>query len=215
MSEEKERTVHVIGAGGVGFWLAVGLSRSGLGIVVYDDDNLTGGMGHQRLPLATPTTLKTDLLRGFLRVNFGGRAPVFVTGRFSGSEVHEGDLVVDCSDMDGHTRKRVWKKARKGGARLLRVSYDGANSTMVVAEGLPLTGNESASGYANVPSLALSLAAGGIGAETVLRMIAAGECEHVEYQISLADYVVQRSSGRFGPTLEHNAVDALAELASA
>ena len=187
----KPRRVHIIGAGGVGFWLALGLQRSNAGpVVIYDDDDLQGGLGHQRLPLAAPTTRKVDLLRGFLRVNFGGDMPEFVGERFTGREVAKGDLVVDASDMDGVTRRKIWAVVRKRNARILRVSYDGAASTVVVAEGLPLTGDESASGYANVPSLALSLAAGGIGAEVVSRLWDAPTAEHIEFQISLTELVV-------------------------
>lgn len=188
--EERGRTVWVIGAGGVGFWLAVGLSRASVGQVhIYDDDDLQGGLGHARLPLATPTTRKVDLLRGFLRVNFGGAMPEFHAERFVGNEPEDGDLVVDCSDMPGNTRRTIWKRAEKRGARLLRVSYDGANSTVTIAEGLPITLNQRASGYANVPSLALSLMAGGMGAEVVARLLANWEVPFVEFQVALADWV--------------------------
>jgi|SRR5687767_14559919 len=193
METEKGRKIHIVGAGGVGFWLAVGLSRANVGqVFVYDDDNLTGGLGHNRLPLATPATRKVDLLKGFLRVNFGGELPEFVASRFNGTEADKDDLVVDCSDMPGTRRRTMWTRAKKRGARLLRVSYDGANSTVTIAEGLPIVLNEAASGYANVPSLALSLMAGGMGAEVVGRLLANWELPFVEFNISLADWVPGR-----------------------
>lgn len=207
------RRVIIVGAGGIGFWLATGLARTGLSPIVFDMDNLEGGLGHQRLPLATPRTPKTALLTGFMRVNFGGNLPETRNERFTGREVHKGDLVVDCTDMNGVDRRKVWERARKRGARLLRVSYDGANSTVVVAEGLPFVLDESKAGYASVPSLALSLAAGGIGAEVVLRMLASElTCEHVEFQIDLADQVAQPSTSDIqGLARAHQAVEAFVE----
>lgn len=193
--DDERRVVYVIGAGGIGFWLAVSLAKADLRVVIYDDDNLEGGHGHERLPIALPSTLKVDLLTGFLRVNFGS-APEVVRGRFTGKEAGPGDIVADCSDMDGKTRRTIWTLVRKAGARPVRVSYDGAQSTVVVAEGLPLTGNESAAGYANIPSLPLSLLAGGLGGE-VIRLLAqaldaGSEVGHIEFQISLADFVAVR-----------------------
>lgn len=196
MSEERgneRRTVHIVGAGGVGFWLAVGLARTPVDKVIYDDDNLAGGLGHTRLPNATSSTLKVKLLEGFLRVNFGGQMPVFKAERFTGNEVRPDDLVVDCSDMPGTARRQIWQLAERNGARLLRVSYDGAASTVVIAEGMPLTGNERAAGYASVPSLGLSLAAGGLGAEVVIRMLNADlNIGYVEYSVNVAEYVPVR-----------------------
>ena len=183
-------TVHVIGCGGVGFWLITGLARSGVRpIVAYDTDDLSGGLGHMRLPVASPTTLKTNLLRGFLAVNFpGGKLNEisFVAERFTGKEANAGDLVVDCSDMGGVDRRAIHKTVQQHKARYIRVSYDGAASVVVVAEGLPLVGDEAHAGYAAVPSLALSLAAGGIGAEVVAKTDWANT-DFVEFQIGLAE----------------------------
>lgn len=183
-------TVRVIGAGGVGFWLVVGLARSGVRpVMVYDTDDLQGGLGHMRLPVASPTTRKTDLLRGFLAVNFpGGKLGEigYVAEKFTGREANAGDLVVDCTDMSGVDRRKVYEAVRKRKARYLRVSYDGAASVVVVAEGLPLVGDETHAGYAAVPSLALSLAAGGIGAEVIAKTNWANT-DYVEFQVGLAE----------------------------
>lgn len=192
--EQQSRSVHLVGLGGAGFWTACALSRSGvIGVKAYDDDDLQGGLGAQRLPIATPTTLKTDLLRGFLRVSFGGECPMLVNAKFTGKEVRRNDIVLDCSDMSGVQRRAVWVEAQKRGARCIRVSYDGANSTVVVAEGLPLTGDENAAGYANVPSLALSLMTGGIAAEVLTKLVQALDAGQtvgfIEFQISLSDYL--------------------------
>lgn len=191
---DEQRSIFICGAGGAGFWTAVALSRSGiLNIKIFDDDDLQGGLGAQRLPIATPTTLKTDLLRGFLRVSFGGDCPVLVNRKFTGKEVRRNDIVLDCSDMSGVQRRAVWVEAQKRGARCIRVSYDGANSTVVVAEGLPLTGDENGAGYASVPSLALSLFTGGCAAEVLTKLVQALDAGQtvgfIEFQISLSDYL--------------------------
>lgn len=184
-------SVYVIGAGGVGFYFSMGLVNSGIdpqNIIVYDDDDLQGGLGHARLPRALPTTKKLDLLKGVLRAQFG-KVPQLVYKKFTGNEPGKGDLVVDCSDMHDRTRKRVWNRAKERGARMLRISYDGANSTIVVVESLPFAAGRP-EGYTNVPSLALSLAAGGFGAEVVSRIIAAPfGTEFISYQVSISDFV--------------------------
>jgi hypothetical protein len=187
---DERRRIHICGSGGVGFWLAVALARSNYEVTVYDDDDLSGGLGAQRLPIATPSTRKVDLLRGFLRVNFAVTDMKFVAERFTGSEVAEGDLVVDCSDSATKDRKAIWRRARRQGARCLRVSYDGANSVVVVAEGMPLVRDERSAGYDSVPTLALSLAAGGLGGEAVIRAMESGlEVGYIEFQVSVGDFV--------------------------
>lgn len=184
-----EGKVWIVGSGGVGFWLAAALARSGTrNMVVLDDDNLSGGLGHMRLPAASPSTKKVDLLRGYLSVNMGlglQDLPEFRDVRFTGKEVEAGDLVVDCSDMDIVVRRRIWANAERREARIVRVSYDGRNNTVVVSQGLPLgaaTGN-----YAEMPSLALSFMAGGIGAIAVRKLVEGYE-GFVEFQISLDEY---------------------------
>lgn len=189
--DKKGRTVHIVGAGGVGFWLAVGLARTEVRpIEIFDVDDLQGGLGHMRLPnVSSPETLKTQLLRGFLLMNFnGGRLNEiqFRNARFTGHEAVEGDLVIDCTDMSGDDRRAVRDVVRRQGARYLRVSYDGAASVVAVSEGLPLTGDESHAGYAAVPSLALSLAAGGIGAEVIAKTDWANT-PFMEFQVGLAE----------------------------
>ena len=166
--------IHIIGLGGVGFWLTIGLTRvvPPNQIQCWDDDTLAGGTGAARLPWAPPTTAKVDLLRGYLMMVQGDHVlPQFNNRRFSGlSGLTVGDTVVDCTDMPINTRKRMWQIARKREAQMLRVSYDGRGSMIVVSTGLPLFAPP-AGGYAAVPSLALSLAAGGIGAEAVKRYL--------------------------------------------
>lgn len=186
--------IHVCGSGGVGFWLNVALSRQGLDYTTYDTDTLEGGLGYARLPRAiNPTVKKIDLLRGFLLVSMGVTSlPKFVDALFTGREVNEGDLVIDCTDAPMAARKKFWKLARRGGARILRVSYDGLNGTVTVAEGLPMVGGQgnvaNVGNYIEVPNMALSFAAGGLGAMAALKILNGHE-GHVEFQVSMDQLV--------------------------
>jgi hypothetical protein len=181
--------IHIIGLGGVGFWLTVGLSRSVPPdqLTCWDNDTLAGGTGANRLPWAPASTPKIDLLRGFLMMTMGDQVfPQFHNTRFSGlSGLTAGDTVIDCTDMPMNTRKRMWQISRKRGASMIRVSYDGRGSMIVVSTGLPFLA-PAEGGYAAVPSLALSLAAGGIGAEAVKRYL---DCpvEHFTFSISVEE----------------------------
>jgi len=179
-------STYVIGSGGVGFWLNVALARAGIPFSVFDDDTLEGGLGYTRLPQAALGTRKVDLLKGFCVAVMGTQKIDVVPYRFDGEEAIEGDLVVDCSDMDLKVRREIYDKVKAAGARYLRVSYDGLNETVVVAEGLPLAGRKGG-GYAEKPDLGLSFMAGGIGALAVQRILK-GYQEHVEFQITLSEY---------------------------
>lgn len=165
--------IHIIGLGGVGFWLTVGLSRLVPvdQIQCWDDDTLEG-TGATRLPWGPTRTKKVDLLCGYLRmVHADTNVPKVIERKFSGLlGIEQGDLVVDCTDMPVNTRRRMWSSAKNRGARLLRVSYDGRGSVVVISTGLPLA-SSATGGYAAMPSLALSLAAGGLGAEAVKRYL--------------------------------------------
>ena len=166
--------IHVVGLGGVGFWLAVGLSKN-IGpteITCWDDDTLAGGLGANRLPWGPEATKKTDLLKGYLQmVHAQTLVPNVQERRFTGLlEVSDGDLVIDCTDMDITPRRRMWTITRNKGAKLLRISYDGRGSRVIVSTSLPIYAPEKG-GYAAVPSFALSLAAGGLGAEAVMRYL--------------------------------------------
>lgn len=182
--------IHIAGCGGVGFWLAVGLSRlpEKQQLVCWDDDNLTGGFGRLRLPHADAETKKIDLLRGFLSMAMGvDELPVFFGDKFTGEkELRKGDLVVDCTDMNLESKKALYAKVRGKGADILRVSYDGKASTILVSTGLPFTGVKG--GYENIPSLALSFAAGGVGAEIVTRYLQ-NPVKHFEFVASLGDII--------------------------
>jgi hypothetical protein len=179
--------IHQIGYGGVGFWLAPCLLRAGHEVVAYDDDTFEGGSGHLRLPkVGDPTTKKVTFGRGFCLAVMGDMGLTPVPQKFTGDEVSEGDLVVDCSDMPLTTRKVIWARARELGARCIRVSYDGKDNTVVVAEGLPLAGRKNG-GYGAIPSLALSLVAGGVGATAVMKVLSGYE-GHIDFRISLADH---------------------------
>lgn len=190
--EKEMPTVHVVGLGGVGFYCYLALLRAvdSDHLVGWDADNLKGGLGHARLPVASPETMKADLVRGFARVSMGDKPGTTHKEFFTGVECKAGDIIVDCSDAGLESRREMWKKARAIGARCIRVSYDGEASTIVVAEGLPLETAGSNAGYAAVPSLALSFAAGGIGAEAV-RLVLAQPDVYVENQVSVSEWLTK------------------------
>ena len=181
--------IHIVGLGGVGFWLTVGLVRtiSPREITGWDDDTLEGGRGHMRLPLATPQTAKADLLSGFLAVSMGElEQPNFVKARFTGRQaVSPGDLILDCTDMARRNRSLMWTAAKKAGAKCLRASYDGRLSTIVLSSGLPLIAPEEG-GYSEIPTLSLSMAAGGMAAE-IVRQYIQHPVEHLDMTISLGE----------------------------
>ena len=182
--------VHIAGCGVVGFWLTVGLSRipEHRELVCWDDDDLQGGFGRLRLPHAEAETKKIDLLRGFLSMAMGAdQLPTFHANKFTGlKELNKGDLVVDCTDMNLEAKKKLYATIRRKEATVLRVSYDGKASTILVSSGLPFMGAKG--GYENIPSLALSFAAGGVGAEIVTRYLK-NPIEHFEFVASLGDII--------------------------
>lgn len=189
-----EPDVHIVGLGGVGFYCFLALNRvvDPARLHGWDLDSLQGGLGHARLPVASPETFKADLARGFARVSMGDRPGVTHKAFFTGTECAAGDIVVDCTDMSTDKREVMYKAVKATGARYLRASYDGAMSTVVVAEGLPLRteGEEGGHGYDAVPSLALSFAAGGIAAECV-RLVLASPNVYVENQVSLSEWLTK------------------------
>lgn len=180
-----EPQIHIIGAGGVGFWTCVALSRAGVEYTVYDTDDLTGGLGHTRMPRASLGTKKVSLLRGFCIAVMGDKPPTVVDALFTGAECVAGDFVIDCCDMELEARRVIYDRVKASGARYLRISYDGKNNTMSVGEGLPLRGRKGG-GYSEVPGLALSFMAGGIGALAVQSLLK-GEHDYIEFQVSLSE----------------------------
>lgn len=194
MSTQFKRVI-CIGSGGVGFWLITALNRSlphGIELIAYDADSFEGGLGHSRLPrVSNPATKKVNFLKGYIQMVMGDKAPAVYSVMFDGGggQCQAGDLVVDCSDMPLERRKIIWDTAQQMGAKLIRVSYDGLNETVVVAQGLPLA-HKGSHGYRSAPNTALSYMAGGIGALAVLRVLS-GYDQHIEFQISLSEYFAQ------------------------
>lgn len=191
MSTQFKRII-CIGSGGVGFWLITALNRSlphGVELIAYDADSFEGGLGHSRLPrVSNPATKKVNFLKGYSTMVMGDKAPTVVAEFFTGAEAREGDLVVDCSDMALEPRKLMWAAAEGRGAKCIRVSYDGLNETVVVAQGLPLA-HKGKSGYRERPLLDLSFAAGGIGSIVVRKMLNGELSGHIEFQISINEYL--------------------------
>lgn len=176
MSEPIKRII-MIGAGGVGFWMATALRRDvpDVELIVYDSDDFEGGFGAQRLPyVGDKKTKKVDFLRGFIRMVMRDSPPLVISQRFEDPKrewvsERESTLIVDCTDMELEARKVMWANCRAWGAQMLRVSYDG-NGIVVVARGLPLA-SKPGGGYSQVPSMAQSLWAGGVGAAAVEKLL--------------------------------------------
>lgn len=180
MKDPREvKTIHVLGAGGVGFYVATLLRVEvpGVQMCVWDPDTFEGGTGHQRLPAtASPSQTKVSLLRSHIAFVWGLEPPATKEELFTGVPP-EGRgkgwlldaLVVDCTDMGNRARAKMWKEAEKHGAQMIRASYDG-NGVTVVAWGLPF-GDTDHAGYEMQPSLAQSFRAGGLAAEFVGRYL--------------------------------------------
>lgn len=167
--------IEVIGAGGVGFWMAIGLKRD-LGdfpIRVWDDDTFEGGTGDKRLPrVQNVHAKKVSMLRGWGRMVMGDRPVETVEKRFNGKEEESwtGALIVDCTDSPILSRKRFWNAAIKRGAVMMRVSYDGIGP-VVVSRGLPMVSKDAVGGgggYASIPNMGQTFTAAGLGAQCVL-----------------------------------------------
>lgn len=184
----KFNLVIVIGAGGAGYWTSVALARMigerPIGVAVFDDDTFQGGLGALRLPYSMDaTTKKVEHLWGFVKMAMGDDPPTTNTYRLTGDESHlftPGTLVVDCTDMDRDPRTEMWGKIEAGGAQIMRVSYDG--NKCVVSHGLPLIMKEKG-GYLNVPDMAATFVAAGLGAKAIMRTLDGIEWESREVEI--------------------------------
>jgi hypothetical protein len=195
-----EPRIHIIGAGGVGFWVAVALAQAGVEFTIYDTDDLSGGLGHTRLPRASLSTKKVSLLRGHCIAVWGSKPPTVVDALFTGAECVAGDYVIDCCDMELEARRVIYDSVKASGARYLRISYDGKNNTVSVGEGLPLRGRKGG-GYSEVPGLALSFMAGGIGALAVQSLLK-GEHSYIEFQVSLSEQLASATLAVAPPVVE-------------
>lgn len=186
--------IFIVGAGGVGFWTTVGLTRESVfeRVRVYDPDTVEGS-GGRRLPIHPEATVtnnpphKVAVLADFIEFTMGETVPFrtnFHAGPFT-EQVYRVNysikpLIVDCSDMATELKQYHFKQAIED-RRYLRISYDG-NGWVTVAKGLPI-GPPTVQGYAVVPNMAESLAAGGIGASAVLTVFNHGLDALSEYQV--------------------------------
>lgn len=186
--------ICVIGAGGVGFWVAAALSRDmpNFPIVVFDPDTVEGS-GGKRLPIppnSDGSKLKIDVLTDFVYFTLGGGEELqalntLLDADWMQSWVYQNPLWVDCSDMSIASRQKLFAPliGLNGQMRnYLRVSYDG-NGWAVISRGLPF-GPPEAVGYTQVPTFADSLAAGGIGAAAVRQWVEFGK-PPAEYQVNI------------------------------
>lgn len=174
--QERIKTIVIVGAGGVGFYVGLVLNRENHGryLEVWDDDDFDdsdGGHGHERLPkVSDKKTKKVDHLSNFAMISMGDKPIPRKRQRLTVEIVKDvGDwsdcLVVDCTDMAIDQRRPLYDALIQAGAQYLRVSYDGAVGVGVYT-GLPL-GARPGGGYVEVPTLAQSLWASGLGAQAV------------------------------------------------
>lgn len=182
--------VVIVGAGGVGFHLAVALSRDlrDVPVMVWDSDNFEGGHGARRLPAVhDKSQLKVNFMLGHIAMVMDDNPPGAYPYKLTPDLVEERDwtgaLVMDCTDMDLVPRKVLWEALRQRGATLMRVSYDGLG-IVVVSPGLPFVGTKGG-GYALIPTLGQSYAAAGLGAMAVMKALKTGAL--TEIQVSISD----------------------------
>lgn len=165
--------IIIAGAGGVGFWTSLSLSRLlAERIVVFDDDALEGA-GASRLlnvrPLGRAFEKKVHLLK-FLASSVDVRAEKF--SRAHAEVLSAGDLLLDCTDLSVEQRQEFVELARERGAEYLRASYDLRADVfvVVVARGLGFSRNPQRGGYTFPPSIAHAMLAGGFVADVAYRL---------------------------------------------
>lgn len=191
--DPKFNRIVIAGAGGVGFWLTVALSRALRGspsIEVYDPDTFEGGNGHLRLPKNIPTTYKVDSLRLFISFVMGDPPPAVHRSLLLPEEIRTGDwsktLVLDCTDMDQEPREAFWKAIKESRATGIRVSYDGLGIA-TISPGPPIwIGDDGNGDYAIIPNLPQSFGAAGLGAQAVLYTLYTGK--RLDFQTFVPTY---------------------------
>lgn len=163
--------ILIAGAGGVGFWLALALSRLvPHEIVVFDDDDLSG-TGATRLPdvrpFGRPLKKKVDLLK-FICPGVDVRAE-----KLTPAAVSPDTIVVDATDMSHADRRALCAAARAAGSKYLRASYDARPDgfVVVVAAGVGFTTNPARGGYTLPPSIAQAMLGGGFAADVISRFL--------------------------------------------
>jgi hypothetical protein len=169
------KQIHIIGAGGVGWYVAVILSRESMGreIHIWDNDTFEGGHGFRRLPtVSKASTPKVDLLEGHITIVWNEKPPIKHNELFTGKGKKDwlkDAFVLDCTDMGNNPRRKMWEEAEKHGALMARISYDG-NGVVLGDWGLPF-GDTERGGYEAMPSLAQSFTAGGVGGQFVHKLL--------------------------------------------
>jgi len=182
-------SVIIIGAGGIGFWLALAFSRmdefDNRKIVVYDDDTLHGGNGYRRLPRTlSPSMYKVDLLAQHLSMFNSPQDTVkrftFVKRKFSLFDISKlkARLVIDATDAKLDWRTVLYRDLEKRFIPFVRCSYDG--TVVTFSRSVPLSISNDG-GYNLVPNMGVSLAAAGICAEKIRRIIVGENVPNEDY----------------------------------
>ena len=190
--EFKFSKIVMVGAGGIGFHLAVALSRD-IGhiipIEVWDDDTFEGGQGFRRLPaVSNKRQFKVEFLKDYIERVMDDKPPTICPNKLTSESLFLSSswaetLAVDCTDMGYDSRKELWAALRKNGATCLRVSYDG-NGCIVVSPSIPFSTKSGAGGYSLVPSMGQSYCAAGLGAMAVMKALRLRKLTEMQLQIS-------------------------------
>jgi hypothetical protein len=180
MIKDKIRKVVIIGAGGVGFWTTVALMREmpwGIPVEVWDDDDLMEGNGYLRLPVASKSMHKVQLLHNFIVHSMGDRSIRPIPQKLDCKQLRgndeRGTLFADCTDMPTDARRDLAEVIRHTGGEYLRVSYDGLG-VVTVSPGVPFDAPGAKGGYEMTPDLDISFIAGGVGARAIRKALEEG-----------------------------------------
>jgi hypothetical protein len=164
--------IIVIGAGGVGFWTALALSRSQR-LIVFDDDTLDG-TGAERLPdtriFGRAFDKKIELLK-FIAQNIEVRNEKF--SHHHAQVLSANDILLDCTDLSSEERREFVEVAKSRSARYIRASYDltARSFIVVVACGIGFSRNPARGGYTIPPTISHAMIAGGFVSDVVNRIL--------------------------------------------
>jgi hypothetical protein len=198
----KFKQILILGAGGVGYWLAIALCRMMRGqqvaITVYDPDTFEGGDGFRRLPKPLKdNSTKVSLLKTMVSWSMGDPLPhvhekFFLPEDFGNGnqETWKQTLVVDATDMSLTKRVAIFDAAMAAGASYIRVSYDGLG-IVTVSPGPPLFAEGAAGegGYGKLPHIGHAMMAAGVGASAVDYYLYVGKCLELQFTIPVPEEV--------------------------
>lgn len=149
---EELPAVMIIGAGGVGCWIALALALGGVRYMdLFDGDSLsTHNLNRFPLPMSSVGSLKSEALANWLRT-LRPEAEIVARGSFD-SAIHTrvADWLV-CATDSLKSRRMCYDYAQRNGMRYLEVGADGERWTLSPSPPEFSTENEAQPGYQTVP----------------------------------------------------------------